>query len=51
MPDIWSSVDAFCEVVGRYAAVGVNEFLLDQPRPEQFKTAEKIVSEVIQTAG
>ena len=48
LPDAWSSPDAFSEVVGRYAEAGVNEFIMDQPRPEQFKTAERIVSEVIE---
>ena len=48
LPDAWSSPDAFTEVVGRYAEAGVNEFIMDQPRPEQFKTAERIVSEVIE---
>ncbi|MYD40603.1 MAG: LLM class flavin-dependent oxidoreductase [Acidimicrobiia bacterium] len=48
LPDAWSSPDAFCEVVGRYAEAGVNEFIMDQPRPEQLKMAEKIASEVIE---
>ena len=48
LPDPWSSLDAFSEVVGRYAEAGVNEFLLDQPRPEQSRMAERIASEVIQ---
>ena len=48
LPDAWSSPDAFSEVVGRYAEAGVNEFIMDQPRPEQFKMAERIVSEVIE---
>ncbi len=46
-PDPWSSLDAFEEVVGKYTETGVNEFILDQPRPDQFKTAEKIASEVL----
>ncbi len=50
LPDAWESVDAFCEVVGRYAQAGVNEFIMDQPRPEQYRTAERIVSEVIEPA-
>ena len=33
--DPWQSLDAFHEMVGRYAEAGVNEFLIDQPRPEQ----------------
>lgn len=49
LPDPWSSVDAFMEVVGRYTDVGVNEFILDQPRPDQFGMAETIASEVLGT--
>jgi alkanesulfonate monooxygenase SsuD/methylene tetrahydromethanopterin reductase-like flavin-dependent oxidoreductase (luciferase family) len=33
--DPWESVGAFQEMVGRYSEAGVNEFLIDQPRPEQ----------------
>ena len=47
LPDVWSSADAFSEVVGRYAEVGVNMFILDRPRPEQYHTAERIASQVI----
>ena len=49
LPDPWSSRDAFSEVVGMYAEVGVNEFILDQPRPEQFGIAEQIAAELIQS--
>ena len=49
LPDPWSSPDAFSEVVGRYAEAGVNEFLFDQPRPEQGKNAERIASEIIRS--
>ena len=49
LPDPWSSPDAFSEVVGMYAEVGVNEFILDQPRPEQFGIAEQIAAEVMQS--
>ena len=48
LPDAWSSVDAFSEVVDAYTAAGVNEFIFDQPRPEQYRTAERIVSDVIE---
>ena len=48
-PDPWSSPDAFSEVVGMYAEVGVNEFILDQPRPEQFGIAEQIAAEVMKS--
>ena len=47
LPDAWSSVDAFCEVVGSYAEAGVNEFIFDQPRPEQYRMAERIVTEIV----
>ena len=49
LPDPWSSPDAFSEVVGMYAEVGVNEFILDQPRPEQFGIAEQIAAEVMKS--
>ena len=48
LPDVWSSAGAFTEVVGRYGEAGVNEFIIDQPRPDQYKTVERIVSEVIE---
>ena len=46
-PNPWLSVDAFCEVAGAYREVGVEEFIIDQPRPEQYQTAERIASEVL----
>ena len=51
LPDPWSSLDAFEEVVGMFSEVGINEFILDQPRPEQYGVAERIASEVIQARG
>ena len=48
LPDMWSSPDAFTEVVGRYAEAGVNEFLFVEPRPDQYKMVERIASEVIE---
>ncbi len=47
LPDPWSSLDAFGEVVGRYSEAGVNEFIFQQPLPEQHQTVERIASEVI----
>lgn len=47
LPHPWSSLDAFSEVVGMFSEVGVNEFILDQPRPEQYRVVERIASEVI----
>jgi len=45
--DPWGSVDAFQDMVGRYREVGVNEFIIDQPRPEQLPVLERIATEVI----
>jgi alkanesulfonate monooxygenase SsuD/methylene tetrahydromethanopterin reductase-like flavin-dependent oxidoreductase (luciferase family) len=44
--DPWDSVDAFQDMVGRYREVGIDEFIVDAPRPEQFVTMERIASEV-----
>src|SRR5579859_3779158 len=49
--DPWQSVDAFQEMVGRYAEAGVNEFLIDQPRPEQEAILERVASEVLGARG
>jgi alkanesulfonate monooxygenase SsuD/methylene tetrahydromethanopterin reductase-like flavin-dependent oxidoreductase (luciferase family) len=45
--DPWASLDAFREMVGRYAEAGVNEFLIDQPRPEQQAVLERVAAEVL----
>ncbi|HET9001198.1 MAG TPA: LLM class flavin-dependent oxidoreductase [bacterium] len=47
LPDPWSTVSAFQEIVGRYSAVGINEFIIDQPRPEQFSVLERVATDVI----
>jgi alkanesulfonate monooxygenase SsuD/methylene tetrahydromethanopterin reductase-like flavin-dependent oxidoreductase (luciferase family) len=47
LPDPWASVAAFEDVVGRYAAVGVNEFLIDHPRPEQLPVLERVATDVL----
>jgi alkanesulfonate monooxygenase SsuD/methylene tetrahydromethanopterin reductase-like flavin-dependent oxidoreductase (luciferase family) len=47
LPDFWSSVDAFEEVVGRYREIGISEFILDQPRPGQFAVLEKVAADVL----
>ncbi|MDE0709235.1 MAG: LLM class flavin-dependent oxidoreductase [bacterium] len=51
LPNPWSSLDAFAEVVGMFSEVGVNEFILDQPRPEQYGVAESVASEIIQAGN
>jgi F420-dependent oxidoreductase-like protein len=45
--DPWASVDAFREMVRRYAEAGVDEFLIDQPRPEQQAVLERVAAEVL----
>ncbi len=47
MPDPWSSVGAFEEMVGRYGEAGVNEFVIDAPGPAQFPVLERIATDVI----
>lgn len=48
MPDDpWSSVDAFQDMIGRYREAGVNEFIIDQPRDEQFAVLERVATEVL----
>ncbi|MXZ06101.1 MAG: LLM class flavin-dependent oxidoreductase [Acidimicrobiia bacterium] len=46
MPDPWGSPDAFSEVVGRYTEVGMNEFIFDQPRPDQLDQAAQIAARI-----
>ena len=47
LPDPWQSAAAFEDVVGRYAAVGIDEFVIDQPRPEQFNVLEEVMTDVL----
>jgi alkanesulfonate monooxygenase SsuD/methylene tetrahydromethanopterin reductase-like flavin-dependent oxidoreductase (luciferase family) len=47
LPDPWASVSAFEDVIGRYAEVGINEFIIDQPAPEQFPVLEKVAADMI----
>ena len=47
LPDPWQSTTAFEDVVGRYLQVGIDEFVIDQPRPEQFAVLEQIVTDVL----
>lgn len=47
LPDPWASSDAFEEVVGRYREVGINEFIIDQPRLDQQDVLEEVATETI----
>ncbi len=42
--DPWSSEDAFDEMTGTYAEAGIEEFIIDAPKPEQFGIMEKVAS-------
>jgi alkanesulfonate monooxygenase SsuD/methylene tetrahydromethanopterin reductase-like flavin-dependent oxidoreductase (luciferase family) len=45
--DPWQSLDAFHEMVGTYAEAGVDEFLIDQPRPDQQAVLERVAADVL----
>ncbi|GAC1316486.1 MAG: LLM class flavin-dependent oxidoreductase [Chloroflexota bacterium] len=45
--DPWDSLDAFNDMVGRYAEAGINEFLVDQPRDEQFGMLERVATQAL----
>jgi alkanesulfonate monooxygenase SsuD/methylene tetrahydromethanopterin reductase-like flavin-dependent oxidoreductase (luciferase family) len=45
--DPWRSVQAFQDAIGPYIEAGVNQFLIDQPRDEQFDVLERVASDVL----
>lgn len=45
--DPWESPDAFCDVVGHYRDAGLNEFIFEPPRDDQWKTMERIAADII----
>jgi hypothetical protein len=47
LPDPWESTGAFEDVVGRYREVGIDEFVIDQPRPEQSRVLEQVAADVL----
>ena len=47
LPDLWSSPGAFSDVVGTLTEAGADEIIMDQPRPDQYPTVERIASEII----
>lgn len=42
--DPWSSAETFHDLVATYRAAGVNEFILEPPRADQWRTFETIVA-------
>jgi alkanesulfonate monooxygenase SsuD/methylene tetrahydromethanopterin reductase-like flavin-dependent oxidoreductase (luciferase family) len=45
--DPWDAPEAFVDFVDRYHEAGVTEFILDEPRPDQQPTLERIAREVL----
>ena len=45
--DPWASSEAFHDFVGRYRDAGIVDFVLDEPRPEQRSTLERIAAEAL----
>lgn len=45
--DPWQSVDAFEEMVGRYRAAGISEFIVDQPRADQEPVLVRVATELL----
>ncbi len=44
--DPWSSLEAFRDLVGRYREVGIEEFIVDQPREDQGAVVERVATEL-----
>jgi alkanesulfonate monooxygenase SsuD/methylene tetrahydromethanopterin reductase-like flavin-dependent oxidoreductase (luciferase family) len=42
--DPWASLGAFEEMLGSYGDAGINEFIIDQPGPEQFAVLEQVAA-------
>lgn len=45
--DPWASPDAFEDYIGRYAGAGMQEFILQPPKPERFAMVERIASDIL----
>jgi alkanesulfonate monooxygenase SsuD/methylene tetrahydromethanopterin reductase-like flavin-dependent oxidoreductase (luciferase family) len=45
--DPFASVDAFAEMVEGYRAVGVHEFLIDLPAPDQYPVLERVATDLL----
>ena len=45
--DPWDSVAAFEDLIGRYRAVGITEFIVDGPEDHQFGVLEQVATDVI----
>src|SRR5262249_25823226 len=45
--DCWASVDAFVDFVGRYAALGIDEFIFDWPPDDRQPLIERVAATVL----
>ena len=45
--DPWASTDAFEDYIVRYAEAGMQEFILQLPKPERFDIVERIASDIL----
>ncbi len=49
--DPWASTAAFEDMVERYREVGVDEFIVDAPGPEQFPILERVATDLLPQLG
>ena len=45
--DPWESPEMFADIVGRYRAAGVDEFLMEAPHEEQFDVLERVAVDLL----
>jgi F420-dependent oxidoreductase-like protein len=45
--DFWASPQAFRDTIERYREAGMNEFIMDGPRPDQIPVMERVAAEVL----
>lgn len=49
--DPWESVGSFDAMLEEYSAAGINEFIVDAPRTDQFAVLEKVASAILPQHG
>jgi alkanesulfonate monooxygenase SsuD/methylene tetrahydromethanopterin reductase-like flavin-dependent oxidoreductase (luciferase family) len=43
----WASIDAFEDFIGRYTEAGMQEFIMQPPKPEHFGILERIAADIL----